>query len=176
MGFGKFYKSLLKGNYEFGRRAANMITEDMAPAKAKAVGASVDVAAGVGLTAIFGSTVIGWGVAAITAIAGIATAPATIPAAIGIVAGAALWGGLSLLMVSMGAGFMSSAMDKMNIPKPAAAKINYAAQSTAQTVTKPFKWVGNKLSRVFQKAHDGDSAAPKAVPGNAQPKAASYKV
>lgn len=177
MGFGKFYKSMLKGNYEFGRRASNKITEDMPPKKAKAVGTAVDVAAGVGVTAIFGGSAIGYLVTAGLAVAGAVTAPATIPAVIVTVAVAALWFGLSALMTSMGVGFMSSAMDKLNIPKPkaAVAKVNRAAKSAVQTAAKPFKWAGNKLSHAFRKAHDGDSAAPKAALNNSQSKPASYK-
>jgi hypothetical protein len=172
MSFRSFYKSWLKSSYEFGRHASDMITADKPPKKAKAVGTAIDVAAGVGLTAVFGSSMLGWVTAAGFAVAGAVTAPVSIPTALVTVGVAALWVGLGALGASMGLGFMSSAMDKMHIPKPkaAGAKISHAASSAAQAVAKPFKWVGNKLSQAFQKAHDGGnnlsakSSAPK--PGN----------
>lgn len=155
MGLRNFYKSLLKGNYAFGRRMSGMITED------KTVGTLIDVGVGGFLAYLTVPHMIGWTSAAVTAVAAAATAPAIIPTALGTVVTAAFVIGLNTLALPFVAGLFSSAMDKMGIPKPtgAVAEVKHAVSQTKQTVSKPFKWVGNKLSQAFKKAHDGERKA-----------------
>lgn len=155
MGLRSFYKSLLKGNYAFGRRMSGMITEN------KSVGTMIDVGVGALLAYMTIPPMISWATAAVSAVAVAATLPAVIPSAIGTVAVAAFVVGLNTLALPFVAGLFSSAMDKMGIEKPRAtiAEVKQAVSQTAQTVSKPFKWVGNKLSHAFKKAHDGQRKA-----------------
>jgi len=178
MGFRSFYKSMLKANYNFGRRASDMITSDMPYKKAKTVGTTVDIAASAGLTYLSILPMIGWVSAAASAVSAAIVAPIAIPSALGVVASAALSVGLGSFTVPLVAGFLSSAMDKLNIPKPSAAvtKAKNAVRQTTQTVTKPFKWVGNKLSHAFKKAHDGKTKTPKFSPKNASSKPGHYQL
>ncbi len=163
MGLGKFYMNWMRSNYQLGKRASDMMTRKMSPGKAKAIGTAVDVVAGAGLTYFFGLSTLTYIAAAATAAVGVLTAPATLPAALVTIGGAALFGGMGGLITGIGVGFLSGAKDKLNIPGPKAAiaGTGHAVGSGVRAAAKPFVWTANKLRHPFKKAHDGgDSQGP----------------
>ena len=178
MGFKTFVKRIFRGNYEFGKTLSNMIVDDMPPQKAKTIGTAIDVGVGALMTLICVPPMISWASATSSAVIAAATFPSLIPAALGTIATAAVIIGLNALAVPFIAGLFSSGMDRLGIQKPTAAvaKVKSTTQSATQTVTKPFKWAGNKLSSVFKKTHDGADKAPKAARRAAAPQAGQFQV
>lgn len=165
MGIVSGFAGWVRGNYQFGRQASNMLTRNMEPEKARRTGAAVDVLAGTVLTGYMGLQTVGSIAAVSTAILGIATGGVAILPALATIAVGTVFGAMSALMTGMGVGFLSAAKQKLHIPGPKAAVVGvgHGIGWTAHQVARPFKWTGRKLSHVFKRAHDGD-AQPGAQP------------
>ena len=179
MGIKAFFNYFYQGGKQVSDLAVRTLSPEMEPGKAKKISTAIDVGAGSLLTYLSGVSTLGWAAVAVTAVTTIMTAPvAFVPAAVGSLVMGTFMGGLNLLGTVFGVGLLSSGMDKLNITKPkaAVAKAGRAAESTAQAVTKPFKWVGNKLSSAFKKAHDGAAKAPKAARRAAAPQPGQFQV
>ena len=121
MGFKTFVKRIFRGNYEFGKTLSNMITDDMPPQKAKAIGTAIDVGVGALMTLICVPPLINWTAAASSAVIAAATFPAVIPTALVTIGTAAVMIGLNALALPFIAGLFSSGMDRLSIPKPTGA-------------------------------------------------------
>jgi hypothetical protein len=154
-----FAKNLFKGMYRSGRALTSPLNKD--------TGVAIDLLAGAVLTYAGAASAVNWTLGAIAAVSAAATLPTVLPSALVTVAFAAVLAPLGALCATWGLGFLSAANDKLNIvPKAKVAKFGRATRNVADTVTKPFRLVGGKLSQSFKKAHDG--AAEQQVPAPLQ--------
>jgi hypothetical protein len=165
---GKFYLNLVKGNFRTGRTVMDQATRNSPPLQGRIVVGAVDVLAGSALAGFFGFQAVNCAIGIGLAVAAVVTGGAAIPATLAVVGINTLFGALSVLMASMGLGFLAAAGSKLPNPKPALSRAGHAAQDVGHTVAKPFRWTANKLGQAFKKAHDGGSTPPQG-PG---PKAA----
>lgn len=165
-----YYKSMVRGSYDTGLRLTNMLTRNMSSRKAALVGTAADVGLGALLTWITVPGAIQSLTGAVAAVTAAAAAPTAIPSALLAVAGATFAVGFGVPMVAMVAGFANSACARLHLPTPAGVvhTANRVAHVTADTVSKPFKWAGSKLSHAFKKAHDGADAVIKHIPNPIQ--------
>ena len=180
-GIGRFYKNMMKGNYQMGRRLTETLTRNMSPNKAKTIGGIVDVVAGAGLTYFFGLSTLGYVAAGAAAAASILTlaAPAAIPAALLTIGVSALFGTMGSRLTAAGVGFLAAAKDKIHLPSPkvAVVGVGHAVGFTAHAVAKPIKWTAHKLRHPFNNAHDGDKKGPQNDPPNSfRPKPGRHKL
>ena len=152
MHIGTLYKNFLQGNYRFGQRITNQLFENKKPGTARRAGGVVDTAVGAGLTGFFGLATLGSVVTGASAIVGLATLTAP-PVALVTVAVSALYVALGGLMVSMGAGFLSAARNKL-LPQLDTRKFTQGVTSGVKTVSKPALWAGRGIKHVFKSAHD----------------------
>ena len=178
-GIGRFYKNMMKSNYQLGRNIMNMFTRKMEPGKAKRVGAPIDLLAGTALTYIFGLQTLSYIAAGALAIGSIVTlaAPAAIPAALLTVGVSVVFGALGGLMTAIGVGFLAAAKSKISIPGPkrAIAGVGHAVGFTAHNVARPIKWTARKLTSPFKKAHDGKKP-PNDPPDDFRPKPGRHRL
>jgi hypothetical protein len=159
MGLASGFANWMRGSFEFGRHATDMLTRTMEPEKARKTGGAIDTLAGVVITAYAGLQTLGTIAAVSTAAIGLLTLSAPVLPALATVGIGLVFGSLSAMMTATGFGFLSAAKNKLHIPGPVGAVkgVGHGIGWTAHQVARPFKWTGRKLSHIFKRAHDGDT-------------------